>query len=71
MHRVHIAIILAAATISSASPVLSQGASQPGNLVLTTRRRFARASMPAIRLVMLRANRAWSTAPFFPRNSNE
>jgi len=30
MHRVHIAIILAAATISSASPVLSQGASQPG-----------------------------------------
>jgi hypothetical protein len=37
------------------------------NLVLTSRRRFAPATMPAIPLVMLRASRAWSTAPFFPR----
>ena len=30
MHTVHIAVILAAASVFSASPVLSQGASQPG-----------------------------------------
>ena len=68
MNRVHITTVLAATlTIFSGAPTLSQGANEngrpcPDNSV-TTRSGTHVGDWP----VMLPANKAWSTVPFFPR----
>ena len=67
MNRVHITTVLAALTIFSGAPMLSQAANQNGRPCPDNSVTTGQARTPAIRPAMQRANRAWSTAPFFPR----